>query len=57
MDTTFINQVIPETTLENLAGNYDVRFLSLNNLPDFYSNILKKLAKHKVCFSKDYFPT
>ena len=56
-------KIIPDAVLENLGGisfvsqcNYDVKFLQLNNLPDFYSDILKYWQNTRSAFQKNTSP-
>ena len=56
-------KIIPDAVLENLGGisfvsqcNYDVKFLQLNNLPDFYSDILKYWQNTRSSFQKNTSP-
>ena len=56
-------KIIPEAALENLGGisflsqcNYDVKLLQLNNLPDFYSDILKYWQNTRFAFQKNTSP-
>ena len=56
-------KIIPEAALENLGGisflsqcNYDVKLLQLNNLPDFYNDILKYWQNTRFAFQKNTSP-
>ena len=56
-------KIIPDAVLENLGGisfvsqcNYDVKLLQLNNLPDFYSDILKYWQNTRSAFQKNTSP-
>ena len=56
-------KIIPEAALENLGGisflsqcNYDVKFLPFDNLPDFYSDILKYWQNTRFAFQKNTSP-
>ena len=56
-------KIIPEAALENVGGisflsqcNYDVKLLQFNDLPDFYSDILKYWQNTRSAFQKNTSP-
>ena len=56
-------KIIPEAALGNLGVisflsqcNYDVKFLQFNNLPDFYSDLLKYWQNTRSAFHKNTCP-
>ena len=53
-------EIVPDAALNNVGGlsfllqcNYDVKLLQLNNLPDFYGDILKYWQNTRPAFQKN----